>query len=288
MVCRGLLLGLALLMLVAAAVGATELTVSPSDSVQASRIRAVNLDRLNADLERVGLELPPRIAVTLIADGDPGARQVPDWIAGLALEPSDIVIFPDRVLAFPYDSLESVLRHEVTHLALSAHADGGTLPRWFHEGVAMSVDRQWGVTGQLRLLVEMIGDPGTADLSRLFASRSPEGSAQAYGLSAALIADVQRRAGANAPGAIAARVAAGVPFAQAFQRETGVSPDDAARRAWASYRRWTTWVSIVTGQSAVWGLMLALALAAFVVRARKRARRRRLWDEEEIGKLPSE
>ncbi len=284
---RGFLVGLALI-LAAGSVRATELTVSPSDSVHASKIQAVNLVRLNADLERAGLALPARIDVTLIPERDPRARQVPPWIVGLALEPSDIVIFPDRVLAYPYDSLESVLRHEVAHLALSARADGRTLPRWFHEGVATSVDRQWGVSGQLRLLLEMIGDPGTADLSRLFTSGTQEESVQAYGLSAALVADVQRQAGANAPGAIAASVAAGVPFAEAFSRETGLSPDDAARRAWASYRRWTTWVSIVTSQSAVWGLMLALALAAFVVRARKRARQRWLWDEEDIGKLPSE
>jgi hypothetical protein len=287
MMSRGFLVGLALI-LAAGSVRATELTVSPSDSVHASKIHAVNLDRLNADLERAGLALPARIDVTLIPERDPRARQVPHWIVGLALEPSDIVIFPDRVLAYPYDSLESVLRHEVTHLALSARADGRTLPRWFQEGVATSVDRRWGVSGQLRLLLEMIGDPGTADLSRLFTSGTQEGSVQAYGLSAALVADVQRKAGAKAPGAIAASVAAGVPFAEAFSRETGLSPDDAARRAWASYRRWTTWVSIVTSQSAVWGLMLALALAAFVVRARKRARQRWLWDEEDIGKLPSE
>ena len=287
MMSRGFLVGLALI-LAAGSVRATELTVSPSDSVHASKIQAVNLVRLNADLERAGLALPARIDVTLIPERDPRARQVPPWIVGLALEPSDIVIFPDRVLAYPYDSLESVLRHEVAHLALSARADGRTLPRWFHEGVATSVDRQWGVSGQLRLLLEMIGDPGTADLSRLFTSGTQEESVQAYGLSAALVADVQRQAGANAPGAIAASVAAGVPFAEAFSRETGLSPDDAARRAWASYRRWTTWVSIVTSQSAVWGLMLALALAAFVVRARKRARQRWLWDEEDIGKLPSE
>ncbi len=287
MMSRGFLVGLALI-LAAGSVRATELTVSPSDSVHASKIQAVNLVRLNADLERAGRALPARIDVTLIPERDPRARQVPPWIVGLALEPSDIVIFPDRVLAYPYDSLESVLRHEVAHLALSARANGRTLPRWFHEGVATSVDRQWGVSGQLRLLLEMIGDPGTADLSRLFTSGTQEESVQAYGLSAALVADVQRQAGANAPGAIAASVAAGVPFAEAFSRETGLSPDDAARRAWASYRRWTTWVSIVTSQSAVWGLMLALALAAFVVRARKRARQRWLWDEEDIGKLPSE
>ena len=51
-----------------------------------------------------------------------------------------IVVFPARAGAYPYDSLESVVWHEVVHLALSAPA-GNQSPRWFHEGVAMSVDK---------------------------------------------------------------------------------------------------------------------------------------------------
>jgi hypothetical protein len=269
------------------AANTTELTVVPSPSVAASRIEAIDLDRLGANLGRAGLTMPPRLVVTLIPESDARSRSVPDWVVGLALEPTDIVIFPERVLSYPYDSLESVFRHEVTHLALSARAGGRPMPRWFHEGVAVSVDAGWGVSGRLRLLLEMTGDPATADLARLFAANRDTMSAQAYGLSAALVADIQRREGGDTPGAIAARVAAGVPFAQAFQLETGVTPDDAARRAWAGYRHWTMWVSVATSEGGMWGLILALALGAFIARARKRARRRRRWDDEDRGDLPS-
>ena len=171
--------------------------------------------------------------VTLIEEADPRARGVPEWVVGLALEPDEIVVFPGRILSYPYDSIESVFRHEVAHLALSARAGGQPMPRWFHEGLAVSVDAGWGVTGRLRLLLEMTGNPGTADLARLFASDTQAASALAYGLSAALVADVQRRHGRGAPGAIAARMADGVPFARAFQLETDVTPDAAASRAWA-------------------------------------------------------
>ena len=211
----------------------------------------------------------------------PVPRSVPDWIVGFALEPADIVIFPERVLSYPYNSLESVFRHEVAHLALSARAGGQPIPRWFHEGLAVSVDAGWGVTGRLRLLLEMTGDPATADLARLFAANTETMSAQAYGLSAALVADVQRRHGEGTPGDIAARVAAGVPFARAFELESGVTPDDAARLAWAGYRRWTMSGVGRDSEAATWGLILAIALGAFIARARKRARRRQRWDDEE-------
>jgi hypothetical protein len=270
------------------AAATTELTVIPSSSAAASRIGAIDLDRLGADLGRAGLTLPPRIVVTLIDEGDPRARGVPDWVVGLALEPEEIVIFPGRILSYPYESIESVFRHEVAHLALSTRAGGRPIPRWFHEGLAVSVDAGWGVTGRLRLLLEMTGDPGTADLTRLFASDTQAASAQAYGLSAALVADVQRRHGRAAPGAIAARLADGIPFARAFQLETGETPDQAASRAWAAYRHWTMWVSVATSGAAVWGLILAIAVVAFIVRGQRRARRRRQWDDEDAIDLPSD
>ena len=192
-----------------------------------------------------------------------------------------MLILPERVMPYPYDSIESVFRHEVAHLAMNVQARGGRLPRWFHEGVAVSVDTGWGTSGQLRLLLEMVKSPGTAAVGRLFASNTQPDAAQAYGLSAALVADVQRRHGAAVPGAIAARVGDGIPFARAFQIETGETPDGAAALAWASYRRWTNWVPAVTGGSAMWTGILALAIAAFVVQRRRRLRSRARWAEEE-------
>jgi len=190
------------------------------------------------------------------------------------------------VLAYPYDSLESVVRHEVTHLALTSRAGGQPLPRWFHEGVAVSVDAGWDTAAQLRLLVAMLGRPDIAELTRLFTSDSQSETTQAYLLSAVLIDDLRDRRGPETPGAIAALVAAGVPFAQAFQRETSESPDASAAHAWAGYRRWTAWVPAVTSPSAAWTLILLLAFAAFVAQRRRRARRRRQWDAEDRLQVP--
>jgi hypothetical protein len=127
----------------------------------------------------------------------------------------------------------------------------------------------------------MAGNPGTADLARLFASRTQPEAAQAYGLSVALVADLRRRHGAGVPGAIAARVAGGTPFGRAFLAETGETPDIAASRAWRVYVRWTNWVPALTSGSAAWTLILLLAGAAWIARRRARARRRLAWDDDE-------
>jgi hypothetical protein len=247
----------------------------------AARIRAIDLTRLAADLGESGLEMPPRLDVALISNADERFRALPPWVVGLALEPAQVVLFHERARAYPYDSLESVFRHEVTHLALSHRAGGRPLPRWFHEGVAMSVDRGWDTSGRLRLLLEMTGNPATADLARLFGSASQPDSAQAYGLSAALVADIERRHGKTAPARITSRVGSGMPFQTAFEQETNETPDQAAERAWSGYRRWTIWVSALTSDTTIWGVIVALAIVASVVQARRRARRRAGWDEAE-------
>jgi hypothetical protein len=96
-----------------------------------------------------------------------------------------------------------------------------------------------------------------------------------------LVADLRQRHGADLPGAVARRVAAGEPFERAFEIETGDTPDGAATRAWAAYVRWTTWIPALTSASALWLVILAVATAAFVARRRRRARIRRRWEEEE-------
>jgi len=251
----------------------------PSLSAYANRVRGVDTARLGAALEAAGLALPPEIEITLIEDEDPRAGSIPSWIVGFAFGERDIVIFPDRVLSYPYDSLESVVRHEITHLALNVRAAGQSLPRWFHEGVAVSVDRGWNTEAQLRLLIAMMARPDIAELTRLFASPSQSETQQAYLLSALLVADLRRRHGAGFPGAVVSRVASGMPFDRAFRLTAHESPDAAAAAAWAGYRRWTAWVPAITSGSAAWGFIVILALLAFAVQRRRRALRRRAWDE---------
>src|SRR5688572_9774789 len=90
------------------AAGAANVTVAapPSLASDAERIRNISLPQLAETLGRAGLDLPAHIDVELIADGDPRARAAPPWVVGLASGEQEIVIFPERVLEYPYDSLE--------------------------------------------------------------------------------------------------------------------------------------------------------------------------------------
>jgi len=267
----------------AAGVSAWELTVEAPASLatETARLRSVDRQQLTRLLARADLEIPPVVHVTLMPDADPRARSVPAWIVGRAFGARDIVIFSDRIAAYPFESLETVLSHELVHLALFVRAGGRPLPRWFHEGVAVSVEAGWAFRDSLRLLVAAAGTPMIADLSQLFASDSRPDTTEAYLLAAALANDVRRRHGAAVPGAIAGHVARGVSFERAFEMATGENPDEAAKGAWAAYRRWTAWLPFMTSGSTIWVGILCLAFIAFAVRLARRTRRRRKWDEEE-------
>jgi hypothetical protein len=139
-----------------------------------------------------------------------------------------------------------------------------------------------------RLLIAAFARPRIDDLGALFAADEAHQSEEAYLLAAAVVADLRDRHGAGAPGRIARRVGAGVPFDAAFVREIGETPDATASRAWRAYRRWTAWLPMLTDGTVLWGGIVALALVAFVVRRRKRARRRQQWDEDEVGRIQPE
>lgn len=243
----------------------------------AARVEAVDHESLARSLSRAGLELPPRVRVTLIANDDPRSRETPSWVSGRAFGTDAIVLYPQRIRSYPYESLDSLVLHEIVHLALSARAAGRPLPRWFHEGVAVSVEAGWGLGSQTRLFLAAARGPAMDDVAMLFESESGPETATAYLLSAALVEDVRRRHGLAVPGAIAARVARGESFDAAFRSHTGETVEEAAARAWTVYRG-IRWLPIFTSSAGLWGGILALAFIAFAVRLRRR--RRKKWEED--------
>ncbi len=260
--------------------GGVTVDAPPALGDAARRIRAIDQARLADQLGRAGLPLPERIRIVLVAEGDPRAVGTPEWIVGLAAGTRNIVVFPGRIGSYPYGSLESVVRHEIVHLALNTRAAGRPLPRWFHEGVAVAVEKGWGQSDEIRLLLAAFDRPSVADLGRLFASDKYPDTSQAYLLAAALVDEVRTRHGDETPGAIAGAVASGLPFETAFFTVTGERTEEVAARAWAGHRWLTRLVPMVTSPSAVWSLILGIATLAFVFTIRRRRAQRHRWEAE--------
>jgi hypothetical protein len=250
----------------------------------AATLRAYPVSRLAGVVELVGLADPGApVRVVLVPEAAPLARQTPRWISGFAVGAEGVVVlFPERVPSYPYDSLDALLAHEVAHVMLYRAAAGHPLPRWFQEGVALMAARDLRFADRERLLVGGVSGvpPSTAAVERAFAG---EGYAvdTAYAIAGALAHELVRRHGRDAVARIAAEAAAGRPFPEAFAAATGEPLSGFEAAFWRRFRFLYRWVPFLTSGSALWLVVTGLAVLAIARRRARDAELRRRWAEEE-------
>lgn len=256
----------------------------PSLNGAVAELRWLPPERWDDVADLVGLAEPgPPIQVLLVPEDHPLAQRTPRWIEGFAVaEQSVVVLLPERVSAYPYDSLAALLTHEVTHVLLARAAGGQPMPRWFQEGVAMLAARDWQLADRERLLVGGVSGvpPSTGALERAFAG---DGYATdtAYAIAGALAQELVRRHGREAVATIAHEVAAGRSFPAAFAVATGTPLREFEASFWRRFRLLYRWVPFATSGTALWLAVTALAIAAMARRRARDAAIRRAWAEEE-------
>lgn len=231
----------------------------------------------------VGLdEAGDPIRVVLAPESSALARQAPPPIAGFAIsEENLIVLFPARSPAYPHDTLEDVLHHEVAHVLMARAARGAPLPLWFHEGLAVLAERTWRLEDEARLLRELVLVSRTPldRVNALFAADAGS-RARAYTLAAAFVRELIRRHGADAPGNILRRVGRGESFERAFVQATGESVSAAEVAFWDGHRFWTSIGPFLTTDTALWMIVTLVAVYAIIRRRQQRAAQRKQWEEQ--------
>ena len=182
---------------------------------------------------------------------------------------------------YPHDTLEDVLRHEVAHVLISRAAQGNPVPRWFHEGFAVAAERPWGLEDRSRLVWELMAGPRltVGDIDRLFDSEASR--PRAYSLSAAMVREMLRAHGPDAPAAILREMGTGAGFDVAVVQVTGRPMSGVEREFWDRQRVWTVWVPLFTSGDVLWLGVIVLAAIAVWHRRRRAAEIRRRWDDEE-------
>jgi hypothetical protein len=248
-----------------------------------SRLESFDMGRLRGVMHLVGLDnAGDPIRVVLEPEGSPMARRAPPPIAGFAsLDEGLIVLFPARSPAYPHDTLEDVLHHEVAHVLISRAARGATMPLWFHEGLAVLAERTWRLEDDARLLRELVLVSRTP-LDRLDALFAADGAsrARAYTLAAAFVRDINRRHGADAAANILRRVGRGDTFERAFAQATGESVSAAEIAFWNGHRFWTSIGPFLTTQTALWMIVTFVGIYAIIRRRQQRAAQRARWEEQ--------
>ena len=224
----------------------------------------------------------PPIQVILADESSAAAASVSASTAGYAIGDAGlIVLFPARSPVYPHDTLEDVLRHEVAHVLISRAAQGNPVPRWFHEGFAVAAERPWGLEDRSRLVWELMAGPRltVGDIDRLFDSEATR--PRAYSLSAAMVREMLRAHGRDAPAAILRELATGGGFDAAVVRVAGRPMSGVEREFWDRQRVWTVWFSLFTSGDVLWLGLIVLAAIAVWRRRQRAAEIRRRWDDEE-------
>jgi hypothetical protein len=207
---------------------------------------------------------------------------VPPSIAGFAVgAESLVVLFPSRSPAYPDDTLEDVLHHEVAHILITRASGGRPLPAWFHEGLATTAERTWGIEDQARVLREraFLSRTSLDEVNELF-GRDDGSRARAYALAGGFVRDLINEHGPSVPGDIMQRIAAGHSFDSAFAQATQQSIADAEAAFWDRYRFWARWGPFLTTPSALWMIVTLIALVAIIRRRQKSAGLRKRWADE--------
>lgn len=231
----------------------------------------------------VGLEdAGPPIRVLVAAEDSPQALAVDTWVSGYAFgEQGVVVLLPGRALSYPYDSIEELLDHEIAHVLIARAAAGGTVPRWFNEGLAMVAGSSWGLGDRARLTLVILG--GRAVPLRRVESWFDGGADEvrrAYLVSGAFVSDLLAQHGPTSAAAILDGVAAGLDFPTSFRRATGSDLATVEAAFWRRRTLWNRWVPVLTSSMALWGAITLLALYAIRRRRQRTAAILQRWESE--------
>lgn len=255
----------------------------PELAASEARVKTFDPRTLAGIVRTVGLAEPgPSIDVVLAGEDSEAARMSGPEVAGYALgRASLVVLFPTRSPRYPHDTLEDVLRHEVAHVLVDRAAGGREVPRWFNEGLAMAIERPWGLQDRSRLVWELAAGPRLS-LREIDALFSGPGSSRArgYSLSAAVVRDLIAHHGGDAPARVLRLVRDGASFDDAVSTVAGRPLGAVEDAFWDGQRVWTVWVPLVTSDHIFWIVVILLAALAVWRRRRQSAAIRRRWDEE--------
>ena len=91
--------------------------------------------------EALGRDLDDSLTIHLVSHAGMVAKAtgMPVWVSGVAHPPRGEIAISIHDPDGSRSDLDTLLRHELVHVALYRATGGAALPRWFHEGVAESL-----------------------------------------------------------------------------------------------------------------------------------------------------
>jgi hypothetical protein len=269
--------------------GWLELSYPPSASERVSSIiqdaEAIKAELGQALGQPVLAHVTVRVAPTIadMARLAPADAPPPEYASGVAYHGLHLVLLsmlqPRGAEAV---DLDEVFRHELAHVALEDAVQGKHVPVWFNEGLAISLSGEraaarlqtlWSATLSGTLLP-------LSDLDRSF-PRDNFRVSIAYAESADFMRFLTRKSDRLRFAAMIDRVREG----QAFDRAVTEAYGSDLRRLEFEWRgdleRRYSVIPVLTGGGLIWGLVMAILVAAYVRRRRRAKAVLARWEREE-------
>ncbi|HER43104.1 MAG TPA: hypothetical protein ENO08_01425 [Candidatus Eisenbacteria bacterium] len=230
----------------------------------------------------IGLEGLDTVTVYIAGDRETYRRYhgdlAPEWgVAYSRWHGREIGIDAGAVLSQPRP-LETVLRHELSHIALAERTGGVPCPRWFVEGLAMLQSKEWTFEDHWGLVrsIRAKSLPALDDLSGPF-PRNAADATLAYRVSYYAVEELLRDRRGDLV-TLTAFIRDLESFDESFALTFGESPGEySARLHVLMLDRYET-AALLIGSLPYWGAITLLFVAAYAVKRIRTGKRAREWE----------
>ncbi|MCA9580346.1 MAG: hypothetical protein KC416_01050 [Myxococcales bacterium] len=218
----------------------------------------------------------------------PRGHGPPTYAVGVAYPRFGVVLLsltaPDT---WERPNMETLLTHELSHIALYRATGGRPLPRWFIEGVAVQQAGEYGLERNRTLLMAALGGSllPLESIERGFPQR-PHSVNLAYAQSASFVAYLH-----NEPARfrlLFKRLREGMSFEDALSDTYHVSMGYLEREWRADLEERYRSIPILLGGSTVWVLAVVLLVIAYARQRRRHHQTLRRWEAQEAKDAAAE
>jgi len=207
---------------------------------------------------------------------------VPDWGAGCAFPDRGVIVIRNPVTAPDPLHMEDVVVHEIAHIAAGRVLGGVRVPRWFHEGIAMTLAGEWRLPRSSVLAGAGAGG-GLIPLDEL-AGAFPSGAADAmlaYSESFYAVRFLMEEAGQATPAQVLSGIAAAGSFEEGVEALSGRTLPVFEREAVASFRGRFGWGVFLSRWNVMFVVLALLLVTGGALRLSRSRRKLREWELEE-------
>ncbi|RKX25252.1 MAG: hypothetical protein DRP45_06400 [Candidatus Zixiibacteriota bacterium] len=179
-------------------------------------------------------------------------------------------------------SLEELLAHEYAHLALAHRVGHRHRPRWFDEGLAVLVSREWSWASNLTMSLSAVVGQFVPLEEIEMVNRFGAGKARlAYAESYLAVQYFFDEYGIKAVNLFVDSIAAGASIDNSLMASTGSNYADFETEFRVYLQSRFNLVTLITDMTYFWIALAVILIIGFFLKMRKKREYLRKWDEEE-------